>query len=227
MDESPAHFALILKQAKDACRLAAIEAYEDASIRGLCAQGAFEAAMQAIDAVTLETTDPQRSTHLSDTQNLFIRGWQRVGNQARALLEGVAADQFATQPGGVVNHPAWTLSHLIHYHPAILSLVQGRSVQDPATSPKADLYDEGSTPQPDASLYLQSDALMASYMEGHQTILIALQQAPASCFEQKPGLARWANVFPTTADTLVYLMLIHESQHLGQLMVWRRAMKLV
>lgn len=227
MNDEPIHFAQLLKQVKAACRSAAIEAYEDASIRGLCAEGAFEAAMQAIDAVTFNAIDLNRSEHLSSTRDMFIRGWQRVGNQARSLLEGVAADQYVLQPGGVVNHPAWTLSHLIHYHPAILSLVQGRPVQDPATSPKADLYDEGSTPQPDASLYLPGDALVASYMEGHQTILIALQQAAADNFDKPPGLERWAKAFPTAADTLVYLMLLHESQHLGQLMVWRRAMKLV
>lgn len=41
--------SVLWKQATKACRQAAIEAYEDAQIRGLCAEGAFEAAMQAIE----------------------------------------------------------------------------------------------------------------------------------------------------------------------------------
>jgi|GEM_PF-312476 len=36
------------RRLKQACRAHAIEAWEDAQIRGLCAQGAFEVAMQAI-----------------------------------------------------------------------------------------------------------------------------------------------------------------------------------
>mgnify|MGYP000998473878 CR=1 FL=1 len=40
---------------KHACREAAIAAYEDGLIRGLCPQGAFELAMQAINEAALET----------------------------------------------------------------------------------------------------------------------------------------------------------------------------
>lgn len=48
---------VLLEQAKTACRNAAIEAYEDAQIRGLCAEGAFEVAMQAIEQVKLPLPD--------------------------------------------------------------------------------------------------------------------------------------------------------------------------
>lgn len=39
---------------QQACRAAAVEAFEDAQIRGLCAEGAFEAAMQAIDQLKID-----------------------------------------------------------------------------------------------------------------------------------------------------------------------------
>lgn len=158
--------------------------------------------------------------------DLFSRGWQRVGDQTKALLKDVPADQFTRQPDGVVNHPAWTLSHLIHYHPAIASLLQGQPVADPSKAAKADLYDEGSTPQADTTLYLPGDELLASYLTSHGQILELIKQASPDCFGQKPGLDRWANAFPTVADNLVYLMHLHESQHIGQVMVWRRAVGL-
>lgn len=162
---------------------------------------------------------------MSLTHDLFIRGWQRVTDQAKSLLGDVPADQYVLQPNGVVNHPAWTLSHLIHYHPAILSLLRNEPVADPANAPKANLYDEGSTPQSDTTLYLPGDELLMAYCQGHDQILNALQQAPEDFFARKPGLDRWAKAFPTVADNLVYLMLLHESQHLGQVMAWRRALK--
>ena len=40
---------------REACLEAALEAYEDASIRGLCAEGAWECAVGAIKAVSPET----------------------------------------------------------------------------------------------------------------------------------------------------------------------------
>ena len=49
IDSKRTAYSVLLKHATKACRQAAIEAYEDAQIRGLCAEGAFEAAMQAID----------------------------------------------------------------------------------------------------------------------------------------------------------------------------------
>lgn len=164
---------------------------------------------------------------MSLMHDLFIHGWQRVAGQAQSLLKNVAADQYVLQPAGVVNHPAWTLSHLIHYHPAILSLLRNEPVADPANAPNVNLYDEGSTPQPDPTLYLPGDELLAAYLKSHAHVLEALKQAPDECFSQKPGLERWAKAFPTVADNLVYLMLLHESQHLGQVMVWRRALKSV
>lgn len=162
---------------------------------------------------------------MSLTHDLFIRGSKRVADQAKSLLDNVPADQYVLQPGGVVNHPAWTLSHLVHYHPAILSLLRNQPVTDPANTPKADLYDEGSTPQSDVTLYLPGDELLAAYLHGHEQILAVLQQAPEDYFARKPGLDRWAKAFPTVADNLVYLILLHESQHLGQVMAWRRALK--
>lgn len=56
----------LFKHAQTACRRAAIEAYEDAQIRGLCAQGAFEAAMQAIENLKLKkpVLDDEKSVEL-------------------------------------------------------------------------------------------------------------------------------------------------------------------
>ncbi len=156
--------------------------------------------------------------------DLLIAGWRQNESKVRELMADVSGDDMATQPEGVVNHPAWTLAHLIHYHPAILRLARGLPVDDPGLEPNAELYDEGSTPMPDLALYPTRNELLNFYVDGHARVEKALHQAPRSRFGQAPGLRRWGKGFGTTGNALVYLMLVHEAQHIGQLMVWRRAM---
>lgn len=45
----------LIETVREACLVAAMEAYEDASIRGLCAEGAWECAVGAIKSVTVES----------------------------------------------------------------------------------------------------------------------------------------------------------------------------
>lgn len=204
---------------------AAQDAYEDAQLRGLCDQGAMEIAQQVIDSFrsgkTTMTTTPHATHAHSDPW--LASAWQLVQSQASRLAQGLDSGIVTQQPGGVVNHPAWTLSHLAHYHPAILSLLQGQPVKDPATQPGADRWDEGSTPHDNPSLYLPWKELVQQYTQGQQQIAQAISQTTAAILNQPPGLKRWAEAFVSSRDTLVYLMLLHESQHLGQFMAWRRA----
>jgi hypothetical protein len=44
----------MIESARKACRDAAVAAWEDALIRGLCAEGAFEAAMNALDTAAAD-----------------------------------------------------------------------------------------------------------------------------------------------------------------------------
>lgn len=155
---------------------------------------------------------------------LLLSGWRQNAAKVRELMGEVTADNMTMQPEGVVNHPAWTLAHLIHYHPAIFHLALGEAVEDPALEPNAAFYDEGSTPVADTSVYPTRNELLNHYLAGHVRIEKALAHAPESLFAKPPGLARWTKAFATTGDALVYLMLVHESQHVGQMMVWRRAM---
>jgi len=158
--------------------------------------------------------------------DLLSCGWSANLELAERLLATIADERITTQPAGVVNHPAWTLAHLVHYHPAILALVDGRTVPDPASHPDADRFDAGSTPVDDPSQYPTKAALIRRYRHGHQRIETALGQAPTDRLNQPPGLTRWTEGFGTTARVLQYLMVFHEAEHLGQLVAWRRAMRL-
>ncbi len=53
-DPSP-HGADLANAVREACIRAAIEGYRDAAISGLCAEGAFEAAVSAMQMLDLDT----------------------------------------------------------------------------------------------------------------------------------------------------------------------------
>lgn len=160
---------------------------------------------------------------MHDLPCLLHSSWQRIGQQMDRLMTGLPASCVVDQSHGVANHPAWTLSHLCHYHPAILSILTGQPVMDPALALKAELYDEGSTPVADAKAYLPWDELVDHYHSGHASIAQALTQTTPAILSGSPGLDRWNQAFANAADALMYLMVMHESQHAGQFMAWRRA----
>ena len=154
---------------------------------------------------------------------MLIDAWAGNLNHALALLKDIPAGRMTHQPASVVNHPAWTIAHLCHYHPAILSLARGEPVSDPGKLPDAPQVDAGSAPTDEPAAYLSKDELIARFREGHEQIEETLRAAPDDLLDRPPGLERWRPAFPRTGQALTYLMLLHESTHLGELAAWRRA----
>lgn len=154
--------------------------------------------------------------------HLLIAGWQHNLDLAERLYADIPDHPMTSQPGGLPNHPAWTLAHLLHYHPAILALARGETVSDPGEHPDAHRYDAGSTPVDDPAAYPPKAELLDRYRRNHDAVAQALRDAPADRLDQQPGLARWVRTFPTTGAALQYLMVFHEAQHLGEVTAWRR-----
>lgn len=208
---------------------AARHAYEDARVRGLCEEGAIEATFAALEQLDPQSLQPVFSPS-SPSQDgpsslaTLTTGWKIVHDLGSRLIAGLEDVDVTSQSAGVANHPAWTVSHLAHYHPAILSLLRGEPVADPALAADAGRHDEGSAPVASPDAYLPWRELVEKYTQGQAAITQALGHVTGEILASPPGLVRWARSFPTTADLLAYLMLIHESQHQGQLMAWRRAM---
>lgn len=146
--------------------------------------------------------------------------------KVEALMKDIAPDVMTHQPTGVMNHPAWTIAHLVHYHPAILCMLRGEVIADPGLHPDAPRFDAGSIPVDDVAACPTRDALLGQYRRGHQDAERLLQSVDGEVLQGKPGLPRWAKAFGTVEKALVYLMLYHESLHIGEIMVWRRAMGL-
>jgi hypothetical protein len=151
----------------------------------------------------------------------IVYAWDNQLHYARALVEDLSDEQFVLRPGGSMNHPAWILGHLAKYHPVTVQLLNGEAVDDPRNDP---LYGfAGLGPVNDIKAYGSKDAIVSWFRDGHEKVAQALLAAKPEAFAQRPSLERWAKVYPTVEFLLPDLLLHHESLHIGQLSIWRRA----
>ncbi len=154
----------------------------------------------------------------------LLRGWDRNLAYAQKLVGDLSDEQMIAMPtlaGGDAigcNHPAWLFSHMNVYHPVIVSMVKGEPFDDPKDAPFGML----TKPEPDASLYPTRDALIGAFESGHAAVAEALQAADGAALDAPMPLPRWQGPFPKVGSMLGYIMLVHESTHLGQISAWRR-----
>lgn len=156
-------------------------------------------------------------------KDLLLQNWKGNLDYALRLVHDLGDSQIVLQPALHMNHPAWVLCHLCHYHPAILALIVGESCPDPAQHPDAPRFDEGSTPVPDTAQYPNRRELLERFRLGHEEISEALADVTIERLNEPVALVRWQSLWGATGVALAYLMLMHESVHLGQVSAWRRA----
>lgn len=148
----------------------------------------------------------------------LLHSWDKNLDYATKLVADVPQDRMAYQPAVGMNHPAWVLSHLNAYHPVIVCLIRGQTFDDPKDHP----FGMKSKPVGDGSVYASKEELVASFTQGHHDVTQALRNAGPGVMEAAVPLERWTRYFPSVGVVLGYLMLLHESTHLGQLSAWRR-----
>ncbi len=148
----------------------------------------------------------------------LLIGWDRNLDYARRLLADVEPEKMCHMPKPRMNHPAWVLSHLGLYHQPIAALIRGEAFEDT----KDHKYGMKSQCLPDESLYASKQELVDAFVKGHEAVAAALKSVDARVMEKQTPLERWRATMPKIGCVLPYLMLVHESTHLGQLSVWRR-----
>lgn len=144
--------------------------------------------------------------------------------QAHGVVADVPDARMAEQPGGVVNHPAWTLSHLVVSAGYILSLLD-----EPMTAAEMESLKEfgpGSVPVTDRGVYASKEELLATLADRHARADAAVRAKHGTYFD-RPSPEYLRGFSPTLGRVLVYLLAAHESYHLAQLMPWRRAAGIV
>ena len=142
---------------------------------------------------------------------------------ARTLVADLTPEQMAEQPHGVINHPAWSLGHLVMSADGLARLL---GLESDVREGWAAVFATGGTPSNDPSLYPSKHELLDALEAQHTRNTAAVKQVEPAWFAAPNPSEKRRKRFPTVGDLAVFLMTSHEMLHLGQLAAWRRAMGL-
>ena len=148
----------------------------------------------------------------------LLFSWDKNLGYAQRLVADIPDERMVFQPGPGMNHPAWVLCHLNLYHPVIVSLIKN----EPFDDPKGHKYGMTSKPVRDPAAYPAKGDLVETFIQGHADVTHALRSADPTALQAPVTLERWKDAMSTVNLALGYLMVLHESVHLGQLSAWRR-----
>jgi hypothetical protein len=139
---------------------------------------------------------------------------------AKMLAADIPADQWTTQFGKMINHPAWQYGHMAVAAQGAVKSLGGDAWLDDSWG---ELFGIGSTPVADASKYPGNDELLAALVESHTRAKPLFEQADDALLAKELEAERARKRFGTVGNLVVFLLTGHEMFHLGQLSHWRRA----
>ncbi len=140
---------------------------------------------------------------------------------AERLVKDLSTEQMAAQPSGVINHPAWTLGHLVVSANHLGELL---GLDSDLPEGWSETFQTGGEPSGDASIYPSKEELLEALKVQHARNAEAVKNTDSSRLAEphpKEGMRKY---FPTIGDMVVFMMTSHEMEHLGQIAAWRRAM---
>ena len=139
---------------------------------------------------------------------------------AGRLVTDLTPEQMVLQPSGAVNHPAWSLGHLVMSANG-LAMFLGLESDVPQGWHKA--FATGGIPTGDPADYPSKEELLTALAAQHERVTGAVLQADPAWFASEHPDKQRRQYFPTVGDQVTFLMTSHEASHLGQVSAWRRA----
>lgn len=143
------------------------------------------------------------------------------------VVEDVPESRMTEQPGvvgggAIVNHPAWTLSHLNAYAGTLLSMLDDPSVPPPTADAEMERYGYGTTPVPDRAAYATKRELLDRFRDRNARLAAVVAEKHSEYFP-RPAQEKFHPHSPTIGHIAIVLLVTHPPHHLGQLRQWRRA----
>lgn len=135
-------------------------------------------------------------------------------------LEDVPESRMTEQPGTIVNHPAWTLSHLNAYAGSLLMMLDDSSV--PTAEAEMRRFGYGTTPVSDRAAYATKLELLDQFKTRAARLAAVVAEKHGDYFP-RPAPERFQPHTPTIGHIAITLLVTHPPHHLGQLKQWRRA----
>lgn len=140
---------------------------------------------------------------------------------AKKLVADVTPEQLCQQPGGVVNHPAWSLGHLSVSSDYLLKFLGKDSLLPVGWEAR---FKTGGVPTANVSDYPTKDEMVSTLDRMHKQVVEAVKATGLETFNEPHPDENKRTYFPTKGDLIIFLMTAHEMDHLGQVAAWRRAM---
>jgi len=160
--------------------------------------------------------------HSSDTIGAILDIHAMIIGLLIEAVEDVPESRMAEQPGAIINHPAWTLSHLNAYAGVLLSMLEDPSVTPGAADAEMERFGYGTSPVPDRAAYATKRELLDRFRDRSARLAAVVAEKHADYF-RRPSPAKFYPHAPTIGHIAITLLLAHPPHHLGQLRQWRRA----
>lgn len=98
--------------------------------------------------------------HSYDTVGAILSIHAMIHGFVLDAVEDVPESRMTEQPGTLINHPAWTLSHLNAYAGSLLSVLDDPSVPPAMADAEMERYGYGTTPANDRAAYATKRELL-------------------------------------------------------------------
>ncbi len=155
-----------------------------------------------------------------DAVGSIVHVFAMASTFVRATVADVPESRMSEGVGTIVNHPAWTLSHLNAYAASVLAMVDECDASEAAAEMAR--YGFGTTPVADASAYASKGELLRRFDE-RCARLVAVVPVKHAAYFSRPAPATYQPHARVIGDVATILMTTHVGYHLGQLRQWRRA----
>ncbi|MBC7771700.1 MAG: DinB family protein [Pyrinomonadaceae bacterium] len=163
------------------------------------------------------------STHDSyDTMSAILDIHAMINGFLIEVVEDIPESRMTEQPGAIVNHPAWTLSHLNAYAGVLLSMLNDPSVPPPTADAEMERYGYGTTPVADPAAYATKRELIDRFRDRSARLAAVVANKHADYFP-RASPEKYHPYSPTIGHIAITLLVAHPPHHLGQLKQWRRA----
>ena len=141
----------------------------------------------------------------------------------REQVADVPAGDMVAQPNGIANHPAWLIGHLTY-----ACQLLGGAIGLPAWLPDdwSRRFGPGSVPVADAGVYEARDRALATLRDAEARMAQAVDRLDDARLDEAFPDESFHYVFPTIRHAITQVLVGHTAHHVGQLTVWRRAMRL-
>jgi hypothetical protein len=164
-----------------------------------------------------------RKTTTPSPMGAVLNSFAYALDYLREQVADVPAADMVAQPVGIANHPAWLIGHLA-YACELLAGALGVAPWLPAGW--ANRYGTGSVPVADATRYEPKDAALAILRDSQSRLTDAVEQLDDARLDDLFPDESLRDLFPTVRHALTQILAGHPAFHVGQLSVWRKAMRL-